>query len=41
MSSIELIALILSVPGAIASTLAILQAIKKHNYTGKREPEAR
>lgn len=37
MSPIEWIPILLSIPGAIASTLALLQAIKEHKHGGKKE----
>jgi len=40
-SFIELIVLSLSIPGAIASTLDVVQAIRKYIRKFKRKPKAR
>jgi hypothetical protein len=41
MSPIELVVLFLSIPGAIASTLDIVQTIKKYIREFKRKPKSK
>lgn len=39
MNPLEWIPILLSIPGAIASTLALLQAMREHKHRGKNEPK--